>query len=281
APSGNFAIVIDTTVPDAATDIVITDDVGSKTGPVAPGDTTDDRSPTLSGKAEPGSTVNVIDNGKDIGSTVVDENGNWTFTPDAPLDNGEHTLNTTVTDPAGNTSEPSPGVTIVIDDTPVVVSIGEVKDNVGPITGNISQGGVTDDTRPEITGSGKPGSIVTVQDGDTVLGTTTVQPDGSWSFTPESDLGEGEHQITVTAEDAAGNRVTSPSVDFTVDSVAPNKPGIGSAFDDVGDIRGELASGSVTDDANPTFKGTAEPGSTVNVYDNGELIGSVMTDNNG
>nr|WP_184280418.1 Ig-like domain-containing protein [Serratia fonticola] len=281
APSGGFGLVIDTTVPEAATDIVITDNVGDKTGPVAPGETTDDRSPTLSGKGEPGSTVNVIDNGREIGTATVDDNGNWTFTPEEPLDNGEHTLTTTVTDPAGNTSEPSPGISIVVDDTEVTVSVGAVKDDVGPITGNITPGGVTDDTRPELTGSGKPGSVVTVQDGDTVLGTTTVQPDGSWRFTPETDLGEGEHHLTVTAEDAAGNRVTSPSVDFTVDSVAPNKPSIGSAIDDVGDVRGELASGSVTDDANPTFKGSAEPGSTIKVYDNGELIGSVMTDNNG
>jgi hypothetical protein len=281
APSGGFGLVIDTTVPEAATDIVITDNVGDKTGPVAPGETTDDRSPTLSGKGEPGSTVNVIDNGREIGTATVDDNGNWTFTPEEPLDNGEHTLTTTVTDPAGNTSEPSPGISIVVDDTEVTVSVGAVKDDVGPITGNITPGGVTDDTRPELTGSGKPGSVVTVQDGDTVLGSTTVQPDGSWRFTPETDLGEGEHHITVTAEDAAGNRVTSPSVDFTVDSVAPNKPSIGSAIDDVGDVRGELASGSVTDDANPTFKGSAEPGSTIKVYDNGELIGSVMTDNNG
>ncbi|MDE7590816.1 Ig-like domain-containing protein [Enterobacter bugandensis] len=281
APSGSFGLSIDTTVPDAATGIVIMDDVGEKTGAVAPGETTDDRSPTLSGKGEPGGTVTVTDNGRPIGTAPVDENGNWTFTPDTPLDNGEHSLSTTVTDPAGNTSEPSPGISIVIDDTDVTVSVGAVKDNVGPVVGNIPQGGVTDDARPEFTGSGKPGSVVTVQDGDTVLGSTTVQPDGSWSFRPEEGLGEGEHHITVTAKDPAGNSVTSPSVDFTVDSVAPDRPVIGSALDDVGDVRGELTSGSVTDDANPTFTGTAEPGSTIRLYDNGELIGTVMTDNNG
>ncbi|WP_037407814.1 Ig-like domain-containing protein, partial [Chania multitudinisentens] len=227
APSGSFGIVIDTAVPDAPTDIVIIDNVGEKTGEVKPGETTDDRSPTLTGKGEPGGVVNVIDNGQVIGSTVIDEDGKWTFTPDEPLDNGEHNLSTTVTDPAGNVSEPSPGVNIVVDDSPVVVSIGSVKDDVGPITGNITPGGVTDDTRPELVGSGKPGSVVTVQDGETVLGSTTVGPDGSWRFTPETELGEGSHSLTVTAEDAAGNRVTSPAVDFTVDSVAPNKPVIG------------------------------------------------------
>ncbi|WP_431223585.1 Ig-like domain-containing protein [Serratia sp. L9] len=281
APSGSFAFSVDTALPDAATDVVITDDVGEKTGPVAPGETTDDRSPTLGGKGEPGSTVTVLDNGKAIGTTTVDDNGNWTFTPAEPLDNGEHTLTTTVTDPAGNTSEPSPGITLVVDDTPVVISVGGIKDDVGTITGNLQPGDVTDDRQPEFTGSGKPGSVVTVKDGDTVLGTTTVQPDGSWSFTPEAELGEGEHTLTVTAEDAAGNTVTSPGFGFTVDSEAPGKPSVGSAIDDVGDVRGELVSGSATDDATPTLKGVAEAGSTVHVYDNGELIGSVTTDANG
>ncbi|WNN43675.1 Ig-like domain-containing protein [Winslowiella toletana] len=281
APSGDFALVIDTAAPEAAAGIVIVDDVGDKTGPVAPGETTDDRSPTLSGSGEPGSTVTVTDNGREIGTAVIDESGSWTFTPPAPLDNGEHNLSTTVTDAAGNVSEPSPGISIVVDDTPVVVSVGTVADSVGPVTGNVPAGGVTDDTRPEISGSGKPGSVVTVQDGDVVLGTTTVQPDGSWSFRPEAELGEGAHSLTATAEDAAGNSVTSPAVEFTVDSVAPEQPVIGGATDDVGDVRGPLVSGGVTDDATPTFAGTAEPGSTIDIYDNGGLIGTVAADENG
>ncbi|KFK92839.1 Ig-like domain-containing protein, partial [Serratia sp. Ag1] len=280
-PSGGFNVVIDTTAPDAPGEVIITDNVGDKTGEVKPGETTDDRSPTLSGKGEPGDLVTVIDNGKEIGSTVIDENGNWTFTPEQPLENGDHNLSTTVTDPAGNVSEPGPGVNIVVDGSGVVIELGSVFDNVGTITGNLKPGDVTDDARPELSGSGKPGSVVTVKDGDTVLGTTTVNPDGSWSFTPDTDLGEGNHSLTVTAEDAAGNSVTSPAFELKVDTLAPAQPVIGGAIDDVGDIRGPLSSGSVTDDANPTFNGTAEPGSIINVYDNGNLLGSVSTDNNG
>ncbi|MHA7845482.1 Ig-like domain-containing protein [Serratia sp. D1N4] len=281
APSGSFGIIIDTLAPTAPDEVIIIDNVGEKTGEVKPGETTDDRSPTLSGKGEPGDTITVIDNGNVIGSSVIDENGNWTFTPSEPLDNGEHNLSTTVTDPAGNVSEPSPGVNIVVDDTPVLVQLGSVNDNVGPNTGNLQPGDVTDDTRPELNGSGKPGSTVTVKDGDTVLGTTTVKPDGSWTFTPETDLGEGNHSLTVTAEDAAGNSVTSPAFELKVDTEAPAQPVIGGAIDDVGDVRGPLSSGSVTDDANPTFNGSAEPGSTIKVYDNDKLLGSVVTDNNG
>ncbi|WP_129321209.1 Ig-like domain-containing protein [Enterobacter cloacae complex sp. 4DZ3-17B2] len=48
--------------------------------------------PTLSGRAEPGSTVNIIDNGQVIGSTKVNPDGTWSFTPDQALSNGEHDL---------------------------------------------------------------------------------------------------------------------------------------------------------------------------------------------
>ncbi|WP_161804160.1 hypothetical protein, partial [Trabulsiella odontotermitis] len=87
---------------------------------------------------------------------------------------------------------------------------------------------------------------------------------------------DGDHSLTATSVDPAGNDVTSPAFDLTVDTAAPGKPTVGSATDDVGSNRGELASGDVTDDANPTLKGDAEPGSRVDIYDNGELIGSTV-----
>ncbi|KAA5946483.1 hypothetical protein F1543_06580 [Enterobacter cloacae] len=279
--SGTFPIVIDTAAPSPAENIVINDNVGDKQGPVGPGDTTDDQSPTLSGEAEPGSVVDIYDNDEKIGSVIVDDEGKWSYTPDKPLAKGDHEITTTVTDPSGNTSEPSPGISFTVDPDPNQVTVGEVVDDQGPIVGNLKPGTVTDDARPELSGKGKPGSTVTIMDGDDVLGSTVVDPDGNWTFTPEQDLADGDHSLTVISKDPAGNDVTSPSFDISVDTVAPEKPVIGVATDDVGSSRGDLSSGSTTDDANPTFKGSAEPGSRVDIYDNGELIGSTMVDENG
>ncbi|HDC4319419.1 Ig-like domain-containing protein [Enterobacter cloacae] len=279
--SGSFPIVIDTAAPSPAENIVINDNVGDKQGPVGPGDTTDDQSPTLSGEAEPGSVVDIYDNDEKIGSVIVDDEGKWSYTPDKPLAKGDHEITTTVTDPSGNTSEPSPGISFTVDPDPNQVTVGEVVDDQGPIVGNLKPGTVTDDARPELSGKGKPGSTVTIMDGDDVLGSTVVDPDGNWTFTPEQDLADGDHSLTVISKDPAGNDVTSPSFDISVDTVAPEKPVIGVATDDVGSSRGDLSSGSTTDDANPTFKGSAEPGSRVDIYDNGELIGSTMVDENG
>ena len=279
--SGTFPIVIDTAAPSPAENIVINDNVGDKQGPVGPGDTTDDQSPTLSGEAEPGSVVDIYDNDEKIGSVIVDDEGKWSYTPDTPLAKGDHEITTTVTDPSGNTSEPSPGISFTVDPDPNQVTVGEVVDDQGPIVGNLKPGTVTDDVRPELSGKGKPGSTVTIMDGDDVLGSTVVDPDGNWTFTPEQDLADGDHSLTVISKDPAGNDVTSPSFDISVDTVAPEKPVIGVATDDVGSSRGDLSSGSTTDDANPTFKGSAEPGSRVDIYDNGELIGSTVVDENG
>ncbi|HGG8758099.1 TPA: Ig-like domain-containing protein, partial [Enterobacter cloacae] len=279
--SGTFPIVIDTAAPSPAENIVINDNVGDKQGPVGPGDTTDDQSPTLSGEAEPGSVVDIYDNDEKIGSVIVDDEGKWSYTPDTPLAKGDHEITTTVTDPSGNTSEPSPGISFTVDPDPNQVTVGEVVDDQGPIVGNLKPGTVTDDARPELSGKGKPGSTVTIMDGDDVLGSTVVDPDGNWTFTPEQDLADGDHSLTVISKDPAGNDVTSPSFDISVDTVAPEKPVIGVATDDVGSSRGDLSNGSTTDDANPTFKGSAEPGSRVDIYDNGELIGSTMVDENG
>ncbi|MGK6452044.1 Ig-like domain-containing protein [Enterobacter hormaechei] len=279
--SGSFPIVIDTAAPSPAENIVINDNVGDKQGPVGSGDTTDDQSPTLSGEAEPGSVVDIYDNDEKIGSVIVDDEGKWSYTPDKPLDKGDHEITTTVTDPSGNTSEPSPGISFTVDPDPNQVTVGEVVDDQGPIVGNLKPGTVTDDVRPELSGKGKPGSTVTIKDGDDVLGSTVVDPDGNWTFTPEQDLADGNHSLTVVSKDPAGNEVTSPSFDITVDATAPEKPVLGSATDDVGTIRGDLSNGSTTDDANPTFNGSAEPGSRVDIYDNGEHIGSTIADNKG
>lgn len=46
----------------------------------------------IAGRAQPGSTVSVENNGKPLGSAVADQNGEWIIQPDKPLTSGEHAL---------------------------------------------------------------------------------------------------------------------------------------------------------------------------------------------
>ncbi|WP_157724472.1 Ig-like domain-containing protein, partial [Salmonella enterica] len=102
--SGVYSITIDT-IPPAKPDVpLITDNVLPVAGNVASGGTTNDTTPTFSGKGEPGSTITIYNNGSEIGQTTVGDNGSWTFTP-SPLDpDTTYVITTTETDIAGNTS---------------------------------------------------------------------------------------------------------------------------------------------------------------------------------
>lgn len=84
------------------------DDVGDQQGNVASGNTTDDNLPTLSGNGlQPDSIIDVRDNGSLLGTTTVDAEGNWSFTPTVPLNDGLHAFDIVITDPQGVVSAPS------------------------------------------------------------------------------------------------------------------------------------------------------------------------------
>ncbi|NWA64047.1 hypothetical protein HX773_24425, partial [Pantoea sp. B9002] len=119
-----------------------------------------------------------------------------------------------------------------------------------------------------------------------LVGTAIVQPGGTWSYEPVTDLGEGEHRVVIIVEDGAGNR-SEPSNEFVfeIDTVAPAnpRPGIGpdgpfeGAWDDQGDRTGWINADSTTDDAQPEFKGsTLDEGDIVVIYNGERAIGSTV-----
>ncbi|MEZ1280504.1 Ig-like domain-containing protein, partial [Enterobacter hormaechei] len=60
--------------------------------PLNPGETTRDTTPTLSGTGTAGDTVTIYNNGVKIGDAVVDNTGNWTWTPSTPLPGGTYDI---------------------------------------------------------------------------------------------------------------------------------------------------------------------------------------------
>ncbi|PNB66077.1 type 1 secretion target domain protein, partial [Pseudomonas sp. GW456-E7] len=141
-----FELTVDTVAPAKPGIDAATDDVGAQQGPVSNGGSTDDTTPTLSGKGESGSTVHISDNGRLLGSVLVDGNGNWSFTPGTPLIDGEHSFTVVSEDLAGNTSEPLvPYVVIVSTVEPAAPSIESVFDDQGNKQSNLLAGDTTDD----------------------------------------------------------------------------------------------------------------------------------------
>ncbi len=141
------------------------DDEGSIKGPLKSGDVTDDSTPSLIGKGKPGDTIHIIDNDKEIGSVIVDDEGEWSYTPDKPLGEGEHDLSVVVEDPDGNMSPPSDPITIVVDTVaPDAPTIEHIMDKVGKVTGEILEDAYTDDPKPEMSGTGEAGATITIYD---------------------------------------------------------------------------------------------------------------------
>jgi len=101
----------------------------------------------------------------------------------------------------------------------------KVIDDVGPIQGQLANGDVTDDARPTVTGSGMAGAVIRLYDNGTEIGSTQVGADGTWTFTPTSDLPDGEHKFTVIQE-VSGRKPSAPVdvLDFSVDTVPPADP---------------------------------------------------------
>ncbi|PBY59642.1 Ig-like domain repeat protein, partial [Pseudomonas aeruginosa] len=174
----------DTTAPAPATDVQVT-----------PGGS------SVTGKAEPGSTVGVDTDGDGQPDTtvVVGPGGSFEVPLNPPLTNGE-TVTVIVTDPAGNNSTP---VTAEAPDFPDAPQV------------NASNGSV-------LSGTAEAGVTIVITDGNgNPIGQTSADANGNWSFTPGSQLPDGT-VVNVVARDAAGN--SSPATSITVDGVAPNAP---------------------------------------------------------
>ncbi len=166
---------------------------------------------TATGTAEAGSTVTVYDNGTIVGTATADASGNWSYPFSPALTDGLHTLSATATDAAGNISPAGGTTSFIVDTTPPAAPSA-------PVISNEKDGYVNTGT-PVATGTAEAGSTVTVYDNGIAVGTATADANGNWSYTFSPALTEGQHAVSATATDAAGN--TSPTgaaTSFIVDT---------------------------------------------------------------
>ena len=280
AETGGFAVVLDTTPPDAAVATLL-DDQGDDQGEVPAGGVTDDSTPQLTGTGEAGATVSVYVDGSStaVDSVVVDSEGRWTLSL-GNLTDGEHSYQTKITDAAGNETR-GESVSFTVDSSAVEITLGQVNDNVGSITGAVLNNGLTDDSTPELQGTTKPGATVTIRDEEgTVLGTATADAQGVWKYQLET-VEDGTHSWTAEVTNEAGNTARA-EITVTVDSTPPAAPVITAMEDDVGTVQKTWTTpGADIDDPAPTFTGTAEPGTLITIYDGESKLGSVTADEDG
>ena len=171
-----------------------------------------------------------------------------------------------------NTKAPeAPVITEVIDDQ----RGGKFNEDV--------KGGLTNDSTPTFKGTAKPGTTITLKNGnDVIADNIPVKTDGSWEFTIKTPLAQGDYSITATATNAAG-KVSAPSDAATIKiDLHSDEPVITKIIDNVaGGVENGDVKGGLTNDNTPTLKGTAEPFATVEIkidgrgsyrFENGEVI---------
>ncbi|MEG5558778.1 Ig-like domain-containing protein [Enterobacter roggenkampii] len=197
--SGSQTIGVDSVAPTLSVDTLAQDNIINAAEHSQP--------LTLTGKttAEAGQIVTVTLNGKNYNATVGSD-GTWSVTLAADdvqaLNEGNHTLTVNVSDKAGNGSSVTADFTV--DTTAPVVTIDTV---AGDDILNTSEQGQAQIISGQTSGA-SAGDVVTVTVGGQSF-TGVVLADGSWSVgVPASvlgALGEGNHTISVSVTDAAGN----------------------------------------------------------------------------
>ena len=95
----------------------------------------------------------------------------------------------------------------------------------------------------------------------------TPDATGNWSFTQPSFLADGTYAVYAIAFNTSQGLQSGPSNTntFTVDTTPPAAPVVVAP-----------ANGAVTTNNQPTYSGTAEPGSTVTVIVDGSAVGTTL-----
>jgi hypothetical protein len=171
-------------------------------------DTTKITKPTFTGTAEPGSTVKLLDGATQIGSaTAAAGTGIWQITS-TTLSNGPHSITATATDPAGNISNPSTALALLIDVVAPTVSAGSfLFDNNHSITFQFNE---------DVSGSLGANDLSVRRQGDasdvSTAGVTRGYATNLATFTFPAPLANGTYRgklFETGVTDAAGNAVTT------------------------------------------------------------------------
>ena len=177
---------------------------------------------------------------------------------------------------------------------PLEVSVTAVDDNV--VTGNTDQAvssnldiegnilehensqrtglHITNDNTPTLVGKATSNATISIFDGEgesaPLLGTTTTDNDGNWSYTPTSPLADGDHKFTIEASKVAANgeeiKATSTQ-EITVDTDNSTLSITKISTDDFSDLShyNTMYDSNKQYDFSPSIEGKAEPFADINL----------------
>ena len=177
---------------------------------------------------------------------------------------------------------------------PLEVTVTAVDDNV--VTGNTDQAvssnldiegnilehensqrtglHITNDNTPTLVGKATSNATISIFDGEgenaPLLGTTTADNDGNWSYTPTSPLADGDHKFTIEASKVAANgeelKATSTQ-EITVDTDNSTLSITKISTDDFSNLKhyNAMYDSNKEYDFSPTIEGKAEAFADINL----------------
>jgi uncharacterized repeat protein (TIGR02059 family) len=231
---------------------------------------TSDTTPTLTGYVYASSssssarTVNIYMDGVLLGSTTSSTTYDsthhayaWTFTPTTAISLGAHTF--TASRSGGNYVQSSPyALTIDTAVTPAITGLTTASWTGSTIADLASQSNhaatphTTGDKTPGIVGTAGPLTSLAIYDGATLLGYTTSDASGAWTFQVGDllPLANGSHSFT--AKDTSST-LTSSAFALAIDSTAPTQTiSIASISADTG-VSGDFITSVATQTINATL----------------------------
>ncbi|EEP8943533.1 Ig-like domain repeat protein [Salmonella enterica] len=260
-----YSFTIQTEVVPPKAELDASDDSGAK------GDwiTNKHNALTLLGTADRFATVNILIDGKTIGVTTADADGNWNFDISRNLSDNVYKITVESIDPLGRTS--SVDYQLTIDSfTPIpTVMLHDSADS--GVKGDM----ITKINTPLFTGMAEANAKVSIYVDGVLSGEAIAGDDGVWNFQFTTALSDGSHDVTVKVEDIAGNTASSSAYNFQI-VTQTQKPTIELVND-----TGVDNTDHIINEKNPALTGTAAPYSRVKLYIDGALIAEVRTNKDG
>jgi hypothetical protein len=187
---------------------------------------TNSSNPVISGRGEPGATINIFDslgvnNQQVIGTGVVDSDGNYSIAlTSTSLIDGLHSIRVTATDVVGNSAAAAP-ISLEVDtfaNAPVMSSLDTVPNSASDGAADVNGVVYTNDNTPTIKGYAETGSEVTITDavgnslGKAIANGDMLNGQSQFTFqvTDANALSQGVHSFKFITTDRAGN-VSQPT----------------------------------------------------------------------
>ncbi|EIZ7847014.1 non-fimbrial adhesin SiiE [Salmonella enterica] len=170
--------------------------------------------PLFTGMAEANAKVSIYVDGVLSGEAIAGDDGVWNFQFTTALSDGSHDVTVKVEDIAGNTASSSAYNFQIVTQTqkPTIELVND--------TGVDNTDHIINEKNPALTGTAAPYSTVKLYIDGALIAEVRTNKDGRWEYTLKADQGlvDGDHRITASVEDIAGNIAHSDPFLISVDT---------------------------------------------------------------